>query len=532
MLAFTVSSTASPPPPPPKPLGWLAPRDSLRIAASPWGVQAGDDERPDLLDRAQALGVKWTRLLASWPAIESARGRYDFAVLDQAVTDALARGITPFVCLTGGNALYSPTLPPPEPGWHLIYGERPAPPIGGARALAAWLRFVDAAVARFAGRVFHWEIWNEPNHRAYWGQPPDAADYGRLVGVTAERIRARAPDAKIVAGSLAGLDPEFLARVLAEDAGRQIDVISFHHYASLPEARIQLADDIWHVMRAHDPRLVLWQGECGFPSHSSTTDFRGTSPWGLMVQAKWLLRQAFVDTYFLRAALSSYFKLYDGGDRAAVQPRGKGRAIDRLLGFPAPAEGRRVRRDGVNEKCLLANPTLAPKPAFFAYRNLCALIDARHVPVEIGARTALRVTAAGQFAGIGAHDDAYPSQPLVVAYRTAAGATLVAWWLPWHPQEYILRPAQIALSLPVEWELAEPVLVNLLDGSVHAVPRPRRATGGASWVFASLPLYDFPLVLADRADVPLVASPTSPPDDAVPDAAILSSVLQPQTPIA
>ena len=45
-----------------------------------------------------------------------------------------------------------------------------------------------------------WEIWNEPNHRAYWGAPPNAADYGRLVRLTAERIKTIDPDAVIIAG--------------------------------------------------------------------------------------------------------------------------------------------------------------------------------------------------------------------------------------------------------------------------------------------------------------------------------------------
>ena len=52
------------------PLGYLAPRKSAAIAASPWGVQAGDNERVTLFERAGELGVKWTRFLAPWPAIE------------------------------------------------------------------------------------------------------------------------------------------------------------------------------------------------------------------------------------------------------------------------------------------------------------------------------------------------------------------------------------------------------------------------------------------------------------------------------
>ena len=89
------------------PLGYVAPRRSLEITASMWGVQSGDNERVTLFDRAGELGVKWTRFLAVWPTIEREKGRYDFSSLDEPVNAARANGLTPFVCLSNGNRLYS-----------------------------------------------------------------------------------------------------------------------------------------------------------------------------------------------------------------------------------------------------------------------------------------------------------------------------------------------------------------------------------------------------------------------------------------
>jgi hypothetical protein len=495
------------------PLGYLAPRKSADIASSPWGIQSGDNERVTLFDRAGELGVKWTRFLAVWPVIEKEKGRYDFSSVDEPVNAARANGITPFVCLSNGHKLYSEPIPHPDPNWRLIYGVKPAPPILDEAATAAWLRWVDAVIAHAKDRVTHWEIWNEPNHYGYWGGPPDATAYGRLVRLTAARIKAAQPGAVIIAGALAGLDPKFVADFLVEDTARAVDIVSFHNYAALPEARIYFADDTWTALRAHHPKLQLWQGECGYPSAGSTKDFRGTSPWGPNVQSKWLLRQAFVDTYFMRASLSVYFKLFDGGNRAEKQERPELKPVDRLLGFPAEATGRRVRGKGVNEKCLLANPDLTPKPAFHAYRNLTALLDGRYRPVDFDGRSAVQVTSAGQFAGVGEHDDAYPSVPLVAAFRAASGAALLAYWLPWQPQEYTPKPARITLRA-TDLEFKDPVLVNLLDGSVHALPPPRREDGAT--VFAGLPLFDFPLVIAERAEVRLAPQRTTPDNDAIP----------------
>jgi len=495
------------------PLGYLTPRKSATIPASPWGVQAGDNERVTLFDRAGELGVKWTRFLAVWPAIEREKGHYDFSSLDEPVNAARANGVTPFVCLSNGSKLYSGTIPNPDPNWRLIYGVKPAPPILDEAAMAAWLRYVDAAIAHAKDRVKHWEIWNEPNHYAYWGAPPDAAAYGKLVRLTAEHIRAAQPDAIIIAGALAGLDPKFVAGFLAEDSARAIDVVSFHNYAALPEARIYFADETWAALRAHNPKLQLWQGECGYPSASSTKDFRGVSPWGPTVQAKWLLRQAFVDTFFMRCSLSNYFKLFDGGNRADKQERPEPAPVDQIVGFPAEATGRRVRGKGVNEKCLLANPSLEPKPAFYAYQNLCAVLDGRYRPIEFDGRNAVRVTAQGQFAGIGEHDDAYPSVPLVAAFRAGNGAALIAYWLPWQPQEYTPKPARISLRAPgIAYK--EPVLINLLDGSVHPLPAPRTENNAA--VFDNLPLFDFPLIIVERVEIKLATASVVPANEAIP----------------
>ena len=414
---------------------YVVPRRSAEIAASPWGIQAGDNERADLFERAADIGVKWTRLTASWPGMERERGRYDFERLDRAVDNARAQGITPFVSIAGGNGLYSPPIPHPDPNWRLIYGVKPGPPVNSDEAMQAWLAFVEATVRHASPRVTHWEVWNEPNHYGYWGGPPDAAAYGRLVRLTAGRIKRVDPKAIVIAGSLAGLDAKFVAGFLAEDTARAVDVVSFHNYALLPEARIYRPTRRGRRCERTTRSWSCWQGECGYPSHSSTKDFRGGSPWGPMVQAKWLLRQAFVDTYFMRAQLSNYFKLWDTGNRADRQQRPEPAPVDLFLGFPAHPEGRRVRGVGVNEKTLLSVPSMEPKPAYLAYRHLTAIADARYQPIDVDGRSAIRVTAQGQFAGIGEADDAYPSVPLLAEYKTAGGAPLVVYWLPWQPQD-------------------------------------------------------------------------------------------------
>ena len=120
---------------------------------------------------------------------------------------------------------------------------------------------------------------------------------GKRVRLTAARIKAAQPNAVIIAGALAGLDPKFVADFPAEDTAPAVDVVSFPNYAALPEARMYFADATWAALRAHNPKLQLRPGLCGHRSASSTKDFRSASPRGPLVRAKWLLRQAFVDTF-------------------------------------------------------------------------------------------------------------------------------------------------------------------------------------------------------------------------------------------
>ncbi|MFB3829717.1 MAG: hypothetical protein ACE15B_23305 [Bryobacteraceae bacterium] len=470
-------------------LGYIKPRHSKTIADSPWGIQAGTlDEK--LVARAAEIGVKWTRLGASWSGIEKQKGQYNFTETDQAFATAIRNGITPFVTLGSGNPLYTPLATYDDPKLAAIYGRRPGPPTSSPEAMRAWLAYVKATVGRYQDRIAYWEIWNEPNHEHYWGAKPDGREYGRLVKETATLIRSIAPKAVILAGATAGLDAPFIDAFLGAGTAGLIDIVTFHQYGGVPEERIYKGIEVRKVIDRHNPKIRIWQGECGYPSHSSTRDYRGRSPWGVNIQAKWLLRQGFTDTFFLGAGLSNYFKLVDMGDRGERQKRLPGEPIDRILGFPERG-GSRVRTVGVNEKCLLSNPDLKPKPGYFAYQNLCALMDGRYqaAPTEYE----IEIRESGPFYGIGAEDDAFPSVPLLTCYKSAQGKHILAYWLPWYPAEYLPGFARVDLKASGV-VFRSPVLVDLLSGEVYGM---RRALTG-------LPLADYPFAIVEKEEIEIV----------------------------
>lgn len=474
-------------------LGKVQPRSSDTIDKSYWGIQAGAYDE-ETLAKAQAIGVKWTRVLAGWPNVEKERGQYDWANLDTGIDALLRYGITPFVTITRGNPLYTKVGTYDDPKLAAIYGDSPAPPIE-PDAVAAWLEFVSATIDRYKDRIIYWEIWNEPNHRNYWGAPPNATDYGNLVRVTAEKIRALHPDAKIIAGSTAGINPAYNDDFLSQCDPSILDIISFHKYDDRPEERIYLIEEYRRVLDKHNPKFEIWQGECGIASQSRTTGYRATGPWGENIQAKWLLRQSFVDTYYCGATLSNYFKLFSDGELDPPATERELTELDRILGAPE-RNGSRMHARGVNEKCILYAADRSPKPAYYAYQNLCAAMDARYAKFQ--PEYSFTVEDAGSFYGIGKHEDAFPSVPLLASFRSA-DAALLALWLPWIPQETISDYATVSLEVATGFN--EPVLLDLLTGQVYAIAK--FESNNANTRFENLPLADYPLLVAERSELTL-----------------------------
>jgi hypothetical protein len=104
----------------------------------------------------------------------------------------------------------------------------------------------------------------------------------------------------------------------------------------------------------------------------------------------------------------------------------------------------------------------------------------------------------GSFQGIGEYEDAFPSVPLLATYKSS-DAALLALWLPWIPQETISEFASV--SLDVDEEFKDPVLLDLLTGNAYAVDD-YQSSGGETR-FGNLPLADYPLIISERNEVVL-----------------------------
>lgn len=206
----------------------------------------------------QRAGVAQARVDLPWQRVEPRRGTLDFSQVD-AIVGALARhGITMHPIVD-----YSTTW-----GSRIAYDQLALP-----RDIPAFARFAAAAVRRYGSNgtywrapgapparpMTRWEVWNEPNLRAFSHDGPDPAYYARVLEAAAKAIRAADPRAQVVSGGLAvvarddpaGLTPStFLSRVMVArpELRHLVDAVALHTYqqttagvrASLQQVRATL----------------------------------------------------------------------------------------------------------------------------------------------------------------------------------------------------------------------------------------------------------------------------------------------------
>jgi len=435
-------------------VGAVRPRAASEITASNWSVGAETMDRDFTIYRnwrqyLAPLGAKKARLQAGWAKTERQKGVYDWAWLDEIIPDMAAQGVEPWMNISYGNALYV------GGGGTLLGGTLPAT----EEALQGWDRWVRALVERYGHHIDEWEVWNEANAN---GRNPAPA-YAKLLLRTAEVIRAVQPGARILALANVGVGVAYADTVLgiAAEQGKLhlIDEVTYHPYNLNPDRSYPEVAALRALVHRYDPRIIIRQGENGAPSLRRRTKALSNHDWTEVSQSKWALRRLLGDLG--RDIPSSYFSLVD-------------------LRYP----------DEMNAKGLVRandDKTIAGvKPAYRAVQHLTAIFDdrLRRIPGY-----AYRAGTDRSLSGFGYADRATGLQV----------ATL------WFDGEI---PGDAPTKTPVDVTITsghfrDPVWVDLREGTVHEIPRANWSRSGSTHVFRGVPLYDSPVLIADRSLVPL-----------------------------
>ena len=448
-------------------LGKVTPRAAKDIASSVWSI-GGETLDRDFANYAHyksylgPLGAKGIRLQAGWAKCEKAKGVYDFTWLDPVVDDATAQGVRPWLELSYGNTLY------PGGGETGLGGGFPASP----EALAAWDRWARALVERYKDRVTQWEVWNEPDLNSKGTATAEA--YVDLYIRTATMIRAVQPTGRVWALALAhtaDYADTFVAGMKARDKLDLIDAITFHGYPRNPDDTA-LVDKLRAIGAKHGRVIPLRQGETGAPSKHQENFALSKISFTETTQAKWDLRRLLA--HHAKDVPMNLFTLSD------------------LHYTTASAQG---GADGVlrmNYKGLLAtNPdqTVAyAKPAYRAAQTVFAVFDDTLVRVAdySFATTALRGVALSGYR------------------RERDGAQVVAFWFNDAPPADANGVSLADVTLRAG-KFTEPVLVDVRTSMVYALPKTRWTQNDRGAVFRALPLYDSPMLIAEKSALTLNA---------------------------
>lgn len=434
-------------------LATIQPRHARDIETSNWSVGAETMDRDFTIYRnwrkyLGPLGVKKARIQSGWAKTEKVRGEYDWQWLDEIILDMVDQGVEPWVCLSYGNPIY------PEGGGTGLGGGIPESP----EALAAWDRFVAAIIDRYKEQVDEWEVWNEPG----LGGANAVQTYADLLIRTAEVIREHQPEGRVIGFAMAGIKVDWVDAVLAylkeKDKLHLVDVLSYHPYSYNPDDRYEAVAKMRAVVASYSDRITLLQGENGAPSRRGSFGALAKHDWTETSQAKWALRRLLGD--LARDIPSSYFSICDMEYTSRRNYKG-------LLAINSDKTVHHV------------------KLAYGAVQHLTALFD----------NTVKRVPdfAATVSGGKG-------SKYSVYGHRSQASKPLATVWRSSDVPG--VKPDMEYVSLTLEaTTFADPVWVDLLTGQVYELPKELWNASGGNTTFQSLPVYDSPVVIAERSDM-------------------------------
>ena len=442
-------------------LGKVAPRHAKDIASSPWSIGAETIDRDFTVYEhfkkyLGPLGAKGVRLQAGWAKCEKTKGVYAWEWLDAIVNDAVAQGLRPWLEFNYGNTIYE------GGGGTGLGGGLPSSP----EALAAWDKWCRALVERYQDRVSEWEVWNEPDLNKAGLAGVDA--YVDLYIRTSTMVRAVQPQGKVWALALAHT-PEyadkFLAGMKAKGKLDLIDAITFHGYPRNPDDTT-MVDRLRAISAKYGRVIELRQGETGATSRYQENFALAKLSFTETSQAKWDLRRLLA-----HRAKDVPMNLFSISDLHYTTASAQGGADGFLR---------------MNYKGLLAtNPdqTIAhAKPAYYAAQTVFSIFDdtLKRIPDYPFTSTALRGVA------LSGHR------------RTSDGAQVVAVWFNDAPPAEANGVSAADVTLKVG-QFTEPVLVDVRTSTVYALPKGGWTQSEAGAVFRALPLYDSPMLIAERA---------------------------------
>ncbi len=259
----------------------------------------------DWLEIAQAIGAHWVRLhdaskISKWRIVEDKPG--EFRHLDDGVNLAREMGFA-ILGMVDGAPPWASISPQATEGYLSMYNLPNA-----QNALDRWDNYVAEMVGHYAGRINHWEVWNEPWYTPFFpGGIPE--QYGELLRRAHAVAKQANPNAVVVGIDTHDSADVFTNRALAASGPSFYDIFSFHEYnanffggpGNEAVARVQ---KFQQMQQNHGTPKPIWITEGG-PNVSGASFYNPTGP-GRSPREQ--LAQAIrMDVSFIAAGVKKFF---------------------------------------------------------------------------------------------------------------------------------------------------------------------------------------------------------------------------------
>lgn len=460
-----------------KKIGEVPPVSAREAGDTVWGLGFEKLDRavfdPEkAYDKVAELGVRHIRIQSGWARSEKTKGIYEFEWLDEIVNNLIQRGLEPWICLCYGNGLYDEAA-------RKVFGAVGCPPIQTEQQRQAWSNYVTALTAHYRGQVSRYEIWNEPDGLWCWKHGVSGAEYGEFAKATAAAIRKGDPDAEVIGGAVCLCNFSWLTEMFETGVAESLDAISYHAY--LPDEFRGIANvrSLKSLSLRYNPKLRFIQGETGTQSREGGAGALHEGAWTPEKQAKFLARMLLI--HFAEGVeINSYFSCLDMIEALNGKVGEKASYLDYgyfgVLGAEFDADGR-------------STGEYRPKPAYRTLQTLAAIFRGELIAEELP----VRLLCDQLSPRLMRNDDSEKNELLTFGYRKKQGAGFVYW----KPVELLTTTYASTISLEVAGVEGEPRLVDLLDGTIYAIPESAiEITGKNSRRFLHLPLRDYPLLLS------------------------------------
>jgi hypothetical protein len=287
---------------------------------------------------------------------------------------------------------------------------------------------------------------------------------------TAKAIRAVQPQAKLFCTAIT-FPKDYvcvLERLKKENALDFGSYFIYHPYTPNPDdAFKKRAERLLKLVKGYSDTFEILQGETGCPSQLEFGHALKRIEWSEYAQAKWDLRRTIDDA--ARSIPSSIFPL-----------------IDLQYAFMLQSFG------------LICSNTLKDfmqrRPSYYAMQHVFSLIDDDTLPKRMDENLAYDVTAR--------YDPRDTAHHTLKAVRfTRFGKPLRFYWLSDRIPTHELGFDRVTFKVP--GRLADLLWVEMITGRAFEIPAEKLSYEDGKTVISDLPMWDSPVMVAERPAVPL-----------------------------